>query len=241
MNLQNLFNNWAKEAAGQYQDRQWLLSKWDILDGVVWPEEKVNILMDHVYQGLGLDGSGSLLDAGCGGGWLLDRLARSVECAVGCDISLEMLKNASSEHLLLNADACCLPVQDNCFDRVLCYFVLINFMELKDVEKVVREILRVLKPGGRALIGQLPDQSQSHVYDTEKKRYVSYCEKHFDIRANTRDIHMIPIQLFQKTFFTELLDGLSCSYQFLPAFNPFYRDGEPSVIDWRFDIVVDKK
>ena len=240
MNLQNLFNNWAKATAGQYDDQQWLLSKWDILDGVVWPEEKVGILLDHIREGLALTGSGCLLDLGCGGGWLLDRLSDSADRAIGCDISREMLKNARPGLTLLNADACCLPFKDSSCDRVLCYFVFINFMDLNDVEKAVGEILRVLRPGGRAFIGQLPDRSQSRVYDAEKERYTAYCERRFKIKANNSAVHAIPIQLFDKAFFMELLSKSECSYQFSPSFNPFYREGEPSVIDWRFDIVIEK-
>jgi SAM-dependent methyltransferase len=47
------------------------------------------------------------------------------------------------------ADATALPIPDDTFDAVLCEFLLEH---VPDPTKVVEEILRVLKPGGRAYI-----------------------------------------------------------------------------------------
>ncbi len=241
MFLKSLFNDWAKTAGMRYQQQQWLLSKWDVLDGVVWPPEKINILIDHVRHALDLNGNDILLDLGCGGGWILDRLGVLAARGFGCDLSIEMLRNASGRRPLFNADACALPLKDGCCDRVLCYFVLINFMDLNAVEQAISEIIRVLKPGGRAVIGQIPDKTQSSMYDQEKARYVDYCQKVFSVRGNNRDTCVIPIQLFEKEFFQNILGRSGCRFDVIPAFNPFYRPGEPQTIDWRFDVVIERR
>lgn len=241
MSLKDLFNNWAQETDKRYKDQQWLLSKWDTLDGVDWPDEKIGLMLNHIRRYLRLERTHCFLDVGCGGGWILDRLGPCVATSFGCDLSLAMLSNVSGRYPVFNADACQLPVQSDVMDRVLCYFVFINFMDLDMVSSAIREIVRVLEPGGRALLGQLPDQTQSQVYDVEKRSYVNYCQDHFRIFRNTRDVHAIPIQLFERRFFSDLLEHLNCGFQFVPAFNPFYRPGQPAEINWRFDIVVEKK
>lgn len=243
MNLKDKFNNWAKETDLKYQDQQWLLSKWDVLEGVEWSNEKVRVLLNHIRTRLDLCPlkQGAFLDLGCGGGWILDAFKSLMPLSVGCDISMEMLGNASQKNSLINADACFLPFKKNSFDRILCYFVLINFEDLCMAESVLTEIVRVLKPGGKALIGQVPDKEKSNIYDHEKERYLSYCQEKFSIRSNNRDVCHIPIQLFNRGFFHQSLKGLGCNAMIIPAFNPFYRPGELECIDWRFDVVVEKK
>lgn len=240
MSLKHLFNSWAKETDHKYHDQQWLLSKWDTLDGIQWPYDKIQLLQGHIRTYLDIYHCEVFLDLGCGGGWVLDEFGELANMSVGCDIAVEMLKNASNRFPLINGDACFMPFKDESFDRILCYFVFINFTDLFLVEEAVTQLVRVLKPGGKALIGQLPDQEKSSVYDKEKERYLEYCRQHFNIGENNRDIHHIPVQLFDRIFFQQILSRLGCKASIVPSFNPFYRSGEPERINWRFDIVVEK-
>ncbi len=242
MNLKYLFNNWAKESDGKYRDQQWLLSKWDILDGVSWPYDKIELLAGHIRNYLNLHPNrGNFLDLGCGGGWLLDQFGALSDMSVGCDVAIEMLKNASGNFPLINGDACLMPFQSDSFDRILCYFVFINFSDLFLVEEALTQMVRVLKPGGVALIGQLPDQEKSAMYESEKKRYMDFCQDHYRELNSNRDVWHIPVQLFSRLFFEQILTRLGCKVNIIPAFNPFYRAGEHERIMWRFDIVVEKK
>lgn len=86
------------------------------------------------------------------------RAGSRVKHAVGLDRSAEMLKIArqkimargkSSELSLLLADAGNLPIADNSFDAVTIAFGIRN---VTDVDQALREMLRVLKPGGQTLI-----------------------------------------------------------------------------------------
>ena len=67
-----------------------------------------------------------------------------------------------------------LPFKDGIADRALCYFVLINMMDDFDIQNAIIDIMRILKKGGRALIGQLPDKSCSYDYDKSKQEYLQY-------------------------------------------------------------------
>ncbi len=88
--------------------------------------------------------NGDVLDLGCGTGRLLQKIPS--ESGVGVDISLSMLKKAPSNLRRLCADGHQLPFADQSFDTVLAAQGVIRYMELS---KVMPEIFRVLRPGGR--------------------------------------------------------------------------------------------
>lgn len=240
MSLKHIFDGWAKEIDGKYKDQQWLLSKWDTLEGVHWQDDKIELLSGHIRTYLGMYRSEYFLDVGCGGGWILDKFGDGPSVSVGCDISLEMLKNVSGNFPIVNADVCFMPFKDESFDHILCYFVFINFMDMFLVEEAIAQMVRVLKPGGKILIGQLPDREKSAIYDQEKKRYLEYCQQHFSVVSDTRDVCSIPIQLFDRISFEQIATRLGCKASIIAAFNPFYRSGESEHVSWRFDVVIEK-
>lgn len=100
--------------------------------------------------------SGRILDIGCGTGYHMQH----VENAVGVDISEEMLKIARKRGLdVKKASAENLPFRDSSFDTVFCFFTVLNICDYK---KTVKEMARVLKPGGVALL------SLSSVHDNKE-------------------------------------------------------------------------
>ncbi len=94
------------------------------------------------------------IDLGCGTGsyatWLYD-MGLSV---VGIDISQKMLEVARGKLpngiSFLQTDLSCLPFADNTFDLAICNAVL-EFTN--DPVAVLREGFRVIKPGGRLVVG----------------------------------------------------------------------------------------
>lgn len=96
--------------------------------------------------------SGLLLDVACGLGYMLDMAEERGVFAVGLDISWVALTKSRAErdsrHLVLgNGER--LPWPDNVFDYVTCLGSLEHFMH---PEIGMREIARVLKPSGKAVI-----------------------------------------------------------------------------------------
>jgi demethylmenaquinone methyltransferase/2-methoxy-6-polyprenyl-1,4-benzoquinol methylase len=96
-----------------------------------------------------------ILDLCCGTGDLALEIARQGSC-VACDFTWNMLvrarekaKESSSPVSLTAADALELPFPEDAFDRASVAFGLRN---LEDMGTGLREILRVLKPGGRLAI-----------------------------------------------------------------------------------------
>jgi ubiquinone/menaquinone biosynthesis C-methylase UbiE len=91
------------------------------------------------------EGSGSLLDVGCGTGSYTAALAERGWDVTGVDISEDMLRLARERGVPgVNADATSLPFEDASFDSAISLFTNTDF---DDLAAAVREIVRVLRPG----------------------------------------------------------------------------------------------
>lgn len=109
---------------------------------------------------LGGDLSGRrLLDAGCGDGLYLVEAARRGARASGVDISEAMLtvarrraEDAEVDVDLRKGDVTALPFQDETFDVV---FLVTVLCFVGDAPGAVTEAARVLRPGGRLVVGEL--------------------------------------------------------------------------------------
>ncbi len=138
-----------------------------------WDEESTAYAADHAQflgdarpggaliwgpEGLSEDDIGLLgpisgfdvLEIGAGGSqgarWATGRGAR----VVALDLSFGMLSYAKTQEpvvCLIQADAAALPLHDSSFDRVFSAYGAIPFVA--DLESVLREVYRVLRPGGR--------------------------------------------------------------------------------------------
>ena len=98
------------------------------------------------------DGPGSLLEVGVGSGRLLARLAERGWDIVGIDAAPRMVELARERvpgASLEVARAEELPFADASFDAV----VAVGVLEYGDLEASLRELARVLRPGGRAMLG----------------------------------------------------------------------------------------
>ncbi|MCX8038524.1 MAG: class I SAM-dependent methyltransferase [Candidatus Sumerlaeia bacterium] len=87
---------------------------------------------------------GRILDNGCGIGLLFEKIPPKQ--IVGLDLSSEMLaKAARLSDQLIQGNSQELPLKDNSFDLVFCRSLLHH---LPQPERAVREMYRVLRPGG---------------------------------------------------------------------------------------------
>jgi tRNA (uracil-5-)-methyltransferase TRM9 len=101
-----------------------------------------------------------LVDLGCGKGVAcLHWLRKGGLACVGLDASIEMLREALSTlsralppPLLIAGDIKALPFKDRCFDAALLVSVLHHLITKEDRVNALRELKRVLKEGGVALV-----------------------------------------------------------------------------------------
>src|SRR5204863_490793 len=91
-----------------------------------------------------------ILEAGCGTGRILSRLAGVAAEAVGADLSRGMLQGSRRRGLeVVESDLGALPFRDGAFDLVYSFKVLAHVPHL---EEALREMARVVRPGGTLLL-----------------------------------------------------------------------------------------
>ncbi|MCA9602279.1 MAG: class I SAM-dependent methyltransferase [Myxococcales bacterium] len=92
----------------------------------------------------------SVLEAGCGTGLILERLARVASDAQGFDLSPGMLDKARERGLNVKLGSVTeVPYDDNSFDVVCSFKVLAHVPE---IGAALAELARVTKPGGRMVL-----------------------------------------------------------------------------------------
>jgi arsenite methyltransferase len=126
-------------------------------------------LRDELLDSLGLKGEEKVLDAGCGRGLMAIGAAKRLKAgkATGVDVwDATVLSGNSSDAAKANAklegvaervrfetgDIRKLVYPEKSYDVAISAVAIHNFGDRNDRDKVVRELWRVLKPGGRVLI-----------------------------------------------------------------------------------------
>ncbi|MBZ4643030.1 MAG: demethylmenaquinone methyltransferase / 2-methoxy-6-polyprenyl,4-benzoquinol methylase [Deferribacteres bacterium] len=137
--IQSMFDN----IAGKYDLLNRLLS---FRRDVAWRKKAIS-KMDITNKML-------VLDLACGTGDMILELKNQVNGArvIGADFSMNMLTVARRKGInepLLAADAHYLPFKENSFDRIMIAF---GFRNVVDKQLGLRNLYRILKPGGRLCI-----------------------------------------------------------------------------------------
>ncbi len=102
-----------------------------------------------------------VLEVGCGTGLLLGPVSKVAKSAKGIDISPGMLKQARARDLdVYEGTAEKLPFEDESFDLVYSFKVLAHVQGIRDA---LREVMRVLRPGGHAVLEFYNKQSVRYV------------------------------------------------------------------------------
>jgi ubiquinone/menaquinone biosynthesis C-methylase UbiE len=150
------------ETIRQNYDR---LSRWyDLLEG--WGERSIN---KRAQQLLHLECGEQLLEIGSGTGANMVRLGQQLpgNLIVGLDLSFGMCQEAqkkyshySFEHIYsLQGNAIKLPFSNRSFSNSLCCFSL-EIIPPDHMSAALKEIHRVLKPGGRLCVAAMAEEKQ---------------------------------------------------------------------------------
>ena len=138
--------------------------------------KRIAAMQDAAFDALVLGAEDRLLDVGCGSGAAVRRAAPMAAAASGVDLSPKMIERAvelaagieNVEFRVSESDA--LPYEDGAFTALLCTS---SFHHYPDPAATVREMARVLAPGGRLVIG---DGSA----DRPEARFVDWFLRRFD-------------------------------------------------------------
>lgn len=104
--------------------------------------------------------SARVLDAGCGQGTPVLRRLAEAATGIGVDFSREQLRLARETvpaASLVQGDMTALPLRAGAFDGVTAFNSLIH-VPLAEHRTVVDEFARVLRPGGRVLLSEAPEE-----------------------------------------------------------------------------------
>ncbi len=156
-----MYNNYFDKIADKYDS--WYQSR---VGKYVDLTEKIQVFS------LLKDSSGIVLDLGCGtGNYTVELFKRSFK-VIGCDVSKEMLriaKNKLPEVVLIRANAYKLPFKKDSFDIVLS---ITMFEFIKNPEEILKEVYRILKPGGKFILGTMNQRSLWFIFKKLKSLFV---------------------------------------------------------------------
>ena len=150
-------------------------SPWSCLKGNNIPAtiELDSVIHEYTYPGC------RILDIGCGTGKASIPMASQGFLVAGVDINPEALSIARSSSLLPNlscvpsfiqADATSVPFRDATFDIALMQAFLTTICTKEDRAVIVREVCRVLKPGGHLYLADFGQTWHSRTY---RERYIN--------------------------------------------------------------------
>lgn len=150
-----------------------------------------------------------ILDLGCGTGRHVFYLANEGYETTGIDFSEEGLRfteqrlsEAGLSATLVNDSIVSMPFKDNSFDGIISISV-IYYLTNEDIKKVVNEIYRVLKPGGKAfLVIRTTD-------DKRFKRGVEVDTNTFKLDTNFTNEQEMTIHFFSEDEVYELFSAFS--------------------------------
>lgn len=133
-----------------------------------------------ILRELDVKDSDRVLDCGCGDGFYLHLISKISNCELyGLDVDPNALESAKRnlagrKITLIQGDVTSIPFDDNFFDKIVLSEVLEH---IPDDAKALKEIKRVLKPGGIALI-TVPNRNYPFLWDPINKSMEFFVGRH---------------------------------------------------------------
>jgi ubiquinone/menaquinone biosynthesis C-methylase UbiE len=140
-------------------------------------------LIGSLVAQMRLEGNADVLEVGCASGYIAFGLAPKVGRYSGIDLAAMPIHVARKMDLpnadFRQADGAELPFEEGRFDAAFACDVFSNFPSFAEAEPLLREMVRVVRPGGRVLAASITDASraeefQQHVYDVAARLEAEY-------------------------------------------------------------------
>jgi len=207
LNWKEYFNNKAKTHKGS------------VMTSDYYNEKSFYIQRENILGWLGVQKGKVILDGGCGVGAFSENLAKENEVH-GIDFSEESLEYASKRGINTHfGNLTSVPFEDGKFD--VCYSIGV-IQYIHDYKNALKELARVVKPGGTLLIETLNEES------LQRKAYCLFNKgKDFDLMFSKKQLSDVFVELGFKDI------------EFLTLYQPFYfktTEKAPGFFDRRFGI-----
>jgi SAM-dependent methyltransferase len=178
----------------------------------VLEDRVIDSMVSYIAQRLGLNLRESFLEIGCGCGLIMKKLrgmGSLGDHCLGIDIAPTMIERAKkilpgTRFEVLDAtEVAGLNLK---FEKVLIWAALHYFNAQADVDKTLKAVVDLLRPGGRALLGWLPDQAVKEDYITWRKSVVYNQDlSRFTVNKSPN----LSFLWFDKNYFLALADAFS--------------------------------
>lgn len=132
-------------------------------------EADTDRLIQHLLGLLDLQPQHRLLDLCCGNGLLTNRLAAHCQEVTGVDLSEGMIEHAKHQFSAPNIEYHQGNVADigelvtGKYDRILLQFSF-QYLSKSEAEKALNGMTSLLAPGGKIVLGDVPDNAKLHVF-----------------------------------------------------------------------------
>ena len=142
-----------------------------------------------------------VLEVGCGSGAFLNEVLKikEVKAISGTDFSSNAIKKIKTviKGNFKVSEAVEIPFSDNLFNIVLSFGVFIYFNSFDYAENTIKEMMRVLRPGGVIYIGEISDIEKKEVAQELRKESNIKREKTHVSKINSDHLYY-PISFFEK-------------------------------------------
>ena len=160
-------------------------------DPRIWLQSEVyEDLIASILESLNAGSLSTVLEVGCASGFLTKGVAPHVGRYVGVDVAKPTLQVAKRLQLpnatFRLGDGSRLPLGDDTFDAAFCYDVFTNFPRFDDGAGIIEDMLRVVKPGGRVLVGSIPNEATKDAYEARTAEVAARLESEFGPVNNSR-------------------------------------------------------
>jgi len=221
-----LLDDWRKLYDATAKSDDWLVvHRWDYDEGMAVATA------EEIRGKLELQPTDRILEVGCASGKKLSMVIHPQQTGYGFDLCESLVARkadfvAQPERLQLGvAEAARLPVASNAFDKVFCYSVAQCFPSAAYARDVVREMVRVCRPGGIVLMGDILGEMERHRrFLTALKLPVPLADAILwvarpvwalrnSFRTETDGMRR---RVFRRSFFRSAVAGIDCVMDFLP-------------------------
>ena len=170
------WSEWFDRAAKTFEDPRMKIAYYsNAKTGTPYSRRAVLATMRHIWDKLKPRPSHIILDVGCGVGYFTQVYSKKVKQVIGVDIAPNMIKSAYELNpkgffLVSRADVLCFKSKQ--FDRIFSYGVTQYMANDKAVESMLDEILSLIKPNGRILVGDILEPIENSPAGFYKKKTV---------------------------------------------------------------------